>query len=124
MTNINISSLGHTWIFDIDGTIVKHNGYLLDGVDTLLPGVKEFFSKLSIEDKVIFVTSRKLEEKDTTENFLKENEIRYDYIIFDMPVGERILINDRKPSGLNVAIAINTKRNEFLKDSFNIDESL
>ena len=34
-----LSTLGHTWIFDLDGTIVKHNGYLIDGKDTLLPGV-------------------------------------------------------------------------------------
>ena len=38
---IVMSTLPKTWIFDLDGTIVKHNGYLLDGEDTLLPGVRE-----------------------------------------------------------------------------------
>lgn len=37
------SPLAKTWILDIDGTIVKHNGYKIDGYDTLLEGVKEFF---------------------------------------------------------------------------------
>lgn len=27
MNEIVISQLGHTWILDLDGTIVKHNGY-------------------------------------------------------------------------------------------------
>ena len=40
-----ISSLKKTWLFDIDGTIVKHNGYKLDGEDTLLPGVAVIFLK-------------------------------------------------------------------------------
>ena len=34
-----LSTLPKTWILDLDGTIVKHNGYKMDGVDTLLPGV-------------------------------------------------------------------------------------
>ena len=37
-----LSTLPKTWIFDLDGTLVKHNGYLLDGADTLLDGVKEY----------------------------------------------------------------------------------
>ncbi len=28
---IEISSLAHTWILDIDGTLVKHNGNKIDG---------------------------------------------------------------------------------------------
>ena len=41
--NIVVSALGKTWILDIDGTVCKHNGYKLDGHDTLLPGAKQFF---------------------------------------------------------------------------------
>ena len=33
-------------IFDLDGTLVKHNGYKLDGMDTLLEGVKEYLEKV------------------------------------------------------------------------------
>ena len=53
------SSLGKTWILDVDGTIVKHNGYKIDGHDTLLEGVKDFFQNLSRDDKVILLTARK-----------------------------------------------------------------
>ena len=44
---LEFSPLEKTWILDVDGTLVKHNGYKIDGYDTLLEGVKEFFEKLS-----------------------------------------------------------------------------
>lgn len=121
---IKVSSLNKTWILDIDGTIVKHNGYKIDGKDTLLPGVKEFFQTIPEEDMVILVTSRQEEYKDMTESFLKEKEIRYDHIIFNAPYGERILINDEKESGLKTAIAINTKRDQFFENFIEIDNDL
>ena len=34
-------------------------------------------------------------------------------IHFGMPMGERIIVNDRKPSGLGMAIAININRDDF-----------
>lgn len=108
-----LSTLNKTWIFDIDGTIAKHNGYLIDGHDTLLDGVKEFFEEIPPEDKVIFLTSRTDEYKNDTLEFLKENGIRYDEILFNMPMGERIVINDRKPSGIEMSVAVNLDRNEF-----------
>ena len=112
--NLNLSSLGHTWIFDIDGTIVKHNGYKIDGYDTLLPGVKEFFStQIRKEDYVIFVTSRTDEYKMQTIDFLEKNSIHFDDIIFNLPYGERIVVNDLKPSGLEMSKAINFARNNF-----------
>ena len=38
-------NMGHTWFVDLDGTILKHNGYILDKKDTLLKGVKNFLAK-------------------------------------------------------------------------------
>ena len=113
MNELILSTLGHTWILDLDGTIVKHNGYKIDGIDTFLPGAKEFLSSIPDKDMVIFVTSRKEEYRNITESFLKENNIRYDHIIFGAPYGERILINDDKPSGLKMSVAINSKRDIF-----------
>lgn len=126
MTNetIRLSQLGKTWIFDIDGTVAKHNGYKLDGKDTMLNGATEFFARIPESDMIIFVTSRTEEYRALTEDFLRRNHIRYDHIIFGAPHGERILINDRKPSGLNVSIAINTQRDIFCTWKFEIDEEL
>lgn len=121
---IVMSALPKTWILDLDGTIVKHNGYKLDGEDSLLDGAREFLNQIQQEDMVIFVTSRKREYQEITEKFLQMNKIRYDYIIYDAPYGERILVNDRKPSGLEMAYAVSVKRNEILKMDILINESI
>ncbi len=121
---IEMSALPKTWILDLDGTIVKHNGYKLDGEDSLLEGAKEFLSRIKDEDCVIFVTSRKTEYKELTENFLKENNIRYDHIIYEAPYGERVLVNDDKPSGLKMAYAISGKRDEVPNLELTINEEL
>jgi len=117
----SLSPLSKTWIFDIDGTIAKHNGYKIDGYDTLLDGAKEFIDNIPETDMIIFITSRTDEYKEMTVDFLKKNRIRFNHIIFNAPYGERILINDRKPSGLEMSIAINTDRDCFFNDCFNID---
>jgi len=108
-----LSTLSKTWIFDLDGTILKHNGYKLDGKDSLLEGAKEYLETIPVEDKIIIFTSRTEEYRVLTLNFLEENNIRYDEILFNMPMGERIVVNDRKPSGLDMAVAINLKRDSF-----------
>lgn len=121
---ITVSPLPKTWLLDIDGTICKHNGYKLDGHDTLLPGAREFFDAIPEDDKIVFVTSRKREYAAMTEAFLAENGIRYHAIVYELPYGERILINDRKPSGLSMSVAVNTDRDRMCDTRFVIDESL
>ena len=68
-----LSTLGHTWILDLDGTIVKHNGYKIDGEDSFLPGAKEFLDSIPVNDMIIFLTSRTDEYMEMTENFLNIN---------------------------------------------------
>ena len=121
---IKISPLGHTWILDLDGTIVKHNGYKIDSYDTFLDGAKEFLDNIPETDMVIFVTSRTDECIEQTKNFLEENEVRYHAIIHNAPYGERILINDAKPSGLEMAVAVNPKRDLFMTEIFEVDKEL
>lgn len=101
-----LSTLGHTWIFDLDGTIVKHNGYKIDGEDTFLEGAEQFLKNIPKKDMIIFLTSRTEEYRVQTEKFLTEKNIRYDAIIFNAPLGERILLNDSKPKGLVTALAV------------------
>lgn len=119
-----LSELGHTWILDLDGTIVKHNGYLLDGHDTLLDGAKEFLDGLSKKDRIVFLTSRKEAYRKQTEEFLRANGIRWDAILFDMPYGERIVVNDRKPSGLTMGYAVNKNRNSAEFPDVTVDSRL
>ena len=120
---IEVSNVPKTWLFDLDGTVVVHNGYKENG-ECLLDGAKEFLSGLPKEDKIIFLTSRKEEYRCETEAFLKRNNIRYDYIIFELPYGERILINDKKPLGMQTAIAINTDRDVFMKQRFTVNDAI
>lgn len=124
MNNLTLSTLGHTWILDLDGTIVKHNGYLIDGEDTLLPGALDFLHKIPDKDMVIILTSRDERYREVTEQFLRNHKIRFDHIIFGAPYGERILINDDKPSGLKTGIAVNVPRNHPFNVSFRYDPSL
>lgn len=121
---LEFSPLNKTWILDIDGTLVKHNGYKIDGHDTLLDGVKDFFKNLNPEDKVVMLTARKEEYLEDLKKFLKENNLRYDYLLTDMPMGERILVNDRKPSGLNMAFAVNKNRDSQLELKYAIRKDL
>ena len=109
-TELILSTLGHTWILDLDGTIVKHNGYKIDGEDTLLPGALEFLKSIPEKDMVVWITSRSSDEREKTEEFLAANGIRHENMIFDAPFGERILMNDDKPSGLAMAVAIRRRR--------------
>ena len=98
----------------MDGTLLKHNGYKIDGKDTLLDGAKEYINGIPEQDYILILTSRTDEYKEMTITFLKDKGIRYDEILFNIPMGERIVVNDRKPSGINMAIAVNVERDKPL----------
>lgn len=124
MKKINISRLSHTWILDLDGTIVEHNGYLQNGHDEMISEASKLLDQIPSEDMIIILTSRNESYKELTLEFLRKNNIRYDEIIFNVPYGERILINDSKPSGLATAIAVNCERNKMENIKVYIDDKL
>ena len=115
MIELSLSSLPHTWIIDIDGTILKHNGHKEHG-DQLLAGVKEFWQRIPPEDTINLMSAREEFYAKATLDFLCSSGLRYDQVIFGLPKGERILINDIKPSGLDTALAINVGRDEGLDE--------
>jgi len=119
-----LSPLGHTWILDLDGSVVVHNGYKDFGRDVFLDGAKDFLLSIPENDMIIFLTSRKHEYREITEAFLVEEGIRYNHIIYDAPYGERILLNDDKPSGLSMGKAINSKRDVWCDCEIVIDENI
>ena len=116
MKKIKLSTnMAHTWFIDLDGTILKHNGHILEKKDTLLKGVKKFFKQIPKNDKIVITTSRKKNYLKKTKIFLKKNKIRYNHIIHNLPYGERILINDIKPKNkLKTSISINLTRDKGL----------
>ncbi len=115
MEKIVLSKLPKTWIFDFDGTLVVHNGYKT-GEDQLLAGVKDFLDQIPDEDYVLILTGREKSAKEKTMEFIRQQGLRCDEILFEMPLGERILFNDRKPSGLQMSHAVNLARNSGLLD--------
>lgn len=121
---LTLSPLGHTWILDLDGTIVEHNGYRTYGRDRFLPGAEAFLHSLPESDMVIFLTSRTEGCRELTEKFLRESSVRYDHLILGAPYGERILVNDDKPSGLRTGIAVNTVRDKEVMLTVRVDERL
>ncbi len=122
--DLTLSSLGHTWLLDLDGTIVEHNGYKKYGRDVFLPGAKELLAGIPATDMILFLTSRTEDYKDITESFLRDNNIRYDQIIYGLPYGERILLNDNKPSGLKMGYAVNLVRDAGTDIQITVDETL
>ena len=110
-----LSTLGKTWIFDLDGTLVEHNGYK-NGDDHWLPGALELLKVIPETDYILILTAREKEAREKTEIFLKKYGIRYNDIKFEMPMGERILLNDSKPSGLRMSHSVECNRNEGLAD--------
>jgi hypothetical protein len=112
---MRLSTLGKTWIFDLDGVLTAHNGHHC-GAERLLPGVAEFARKIAADDTVILLSSRDISLRDSSLAFLAAAGLRIDHAIFGLPFGERILFNDRKPSGLPTAHAINLVRDKGLED--------
>jgi hypothetical protein len=113
MMHLSLSSLAHTWIIDIDGTILKHNGHKESG-DFLLEGVREFWDRIPPNDVIVLMSAREQFYAEQTIAFLRQNGIRYDHVIFGLPTGERVLINDTKASGLTTAYAVNVERDRGL----------
>jgi hypothetical protein len=113
MNKFNLSSLPHTWLMDVDGTVFKHNSHL-DGQDQFLPGVMEFWQNIPEEDVIVLLSARTEDARESTLASFRRFGLRYDHALFGLPFGERILVNDCKPRGLATAIAVNLPRDAGL----------
>ena len=89
---------------------------------SFLEGAEDFLASIPQKDMVIILTSRPEGFRKQTEAFLQEHGVRYNAILFNTPYGERILINDDKPSGLRMAVAIAKQRDSKLALKAVIDE--
>lgn len=120
MTNLSLIQLKtkrrKTWFIDLDGTILRYN-LLKSAVckDKLLPGVKELWELIPKKDYIILITARPNYLKKHTIRFLEKHKIRFDDILFNLPNGERIIINDDKPNGTKMTYAWCVERNRGFK---------
>lgn len=103
----------HTWFIDLDGTILRYN-LLKSAVckDKLLPGVKELWHHIPKQDHIVLITARPNYLRKHTEKFLQKHGIRYNDILFNLPNGERFLVNDDKPNGTKMSYVWRVKRNQ------------
>lgn len=104
-----LSPLAHTWLIDFDGVLVPHNGHLA-GEDRLLPGVEAFWARIPAGDTVVLMSARGIEHSEKALALMAAHGLKVDRLLFGLPTGERVLINDRKPSGLTTAVAVNLAR--------------
>jgi hypothetical protein len=111
---IAFSPLPKTWLLDLDGVVFRHNGHR-EGPDEVLPGVQSFWRRVAPGDHIVLLTARSEAYREVTLEALARHGLRFDQILFGLPVGERILLNDRKPSGLATAFAVNLTRDQGLE---------
>lgn len=119
-----LSTLKKTWLVDIDGTILVHNGYKRKIENEILPGVEDFFKRIPKSDIIILMTARKKRYYFQTVRTLKKHKLRWNKIIWNVSMGERILLNDKKPSGLKMAHAVNLDRDKGINIEVIFDESV
>ena len=107
-----------TLFIDIDGTLFKHKGTFSNiamSESTLLPDAREKMNEwCSKEYKIILTTARRESLREKTEQDLSRLGIPYDNLIMGISKGQRIIINDKRPTGEETAFAINVERDEGL----------
>lgn len=115
-STLMLSPLAHSWLLDLDGTLVEHNGYKI-GEDKWLPGALDFLRSIPADDYILILTARSEDfAPEKTRAFLAKHNVRYNEILFGLPQGERILLNDDKPSGLRCAYSVCPRRDEGLEN--------
>ncbi|MEE1736694.1 hypothetical protein [Streptomyces sp. BE147] len=112
-TTLRLSALPKLFMIDLDGVVLRHNGHLVDN-DALLPGAERFWQHIRPQDVVVVLTSRPESWREQSLSLLAANNLRVDSAIFGLPPGERVVINDRKPSGMSTAFGVNIDRDDGL----------
>ena len=101
MEKINMKTL----FVDFDGTTFEH------ATENILPGTKEKFDEWNEKGyTIIITTARPSSAKEETLRALDVNGLQYHAIIFDLPNGDRVVLNDIK-EGRERAFAYNVARN-------------
>ena len=109
----NINKRTNPLIFiDLDGTIVLHNYEVEKNFEYVIPSTINTICMAKRKGYELCLTTAR--SKEDCENILEilrsTYDIIFDYILYDLPAGERILINDY--TVIKKAKAINVKRNQ------------
>lgn len=117
----NMNPSPKTIFCDIDGTILKHHNNIVDNYQKVPEDLDNVINQIKqwerLNYKIILTTGRKECVRKRTEEQLQQIGIVYDELIMGLPNGKRILINDKKPNGVeNTAYSINLVRNKGMND--------
>ena len=104
---------------DIDGTLIQHvppdQSSLPTFKATPLPNAVDSILDWNKKGYVIILTTgRKESQRELTVKQLQEIGIFYDQLVMGLGRGERVIINDRKYTGEEMARAVNVDRNKGL----------
>ena len=77
-----------------------------------MPGAMDLWARMAQDDVIVILTARSSVHRASTEAFLLGQGLRFNLLIMDLPHGERLLFNDRKPDGCPTAHAFNLNRDE------------
>ena len=83
--------------------------------ELMLPDSREFMNKIPRNDYIILTTAREYRHQWQTEEFLRRNNVQWDKIIYALPSGRRVLINDSDESGEVKAYGISVARNSGVR---------
>jgi mannose-6-phosphate isomerase-like protein (cupin superfamily) len=101
---------------DIDGTLLPHTGNIYENLftnETLKNVIETIHQWDRLNYKIILTTGRQESTRAQTETQLFSLGVVYSQLIMGLPNGPRVLINDKKPKGVeNTAYAINLVRNQ------------
>jgi hypothetical protein len=114
----NVANLPKTYILDLDGTCWCHRGTLSEMYKDvqILDNVREKIDEWCGKGHYIVLLSARPEGmRRTTERQLEELRIPYHQLVLGAPIGQRILVNDRKPNSTeDTAIGITVERDAGL----------
>ena len=107
-----------TYIIDIDGTLIKHQGkgirfqlYPSDG--TVLEAAARVLNTLEQQGHhIVLMTARPEAFRDLTVQQLRGAYFVYHQLIMGVTSGERIIVNDTKPDDSPSCSAVVVKRND------------
>ena len=101
-----------TLLVDLDGTLVFHNEKPLEDRDVFLPGAIEWLKDARRKGYfIVLTTARAYTACLPIMKVLKGRGFIFDRILFELPTGPRILINDEAEAGVVKATAHNVPRN-------------
>lgn len=90
----------------------KNEVLIMDNVNFLKNLIKEN------NIKIVLTTARSKKKCKQVLRLLKHQGLNFNKCVYDLGVGQRLVINDKKSTGLKSAFSLNTERNKSFSDLY------